>query len=237
MNFTSVINDPFCEGQISGIPEYWNSISSLFISLVMWGGLHTKDLHQEIKTIYFILFLNGFSSMFFHWTMYYGWKMFDQFTMIFAIWFGIKRCINLVQYKDNIYLYSLHFLNIVVLVLSVCEYDNIFRTFFTIETLFLIYFHYILTVNLRIKDSYKLGRKGLIISLSAGLFWIVTELHCNKYLILGHAVWHLGISYGMHLFLQFLNSISNSNVSSSKVFTLHPKRVFGFIPILGEEYI
>ena len=147
MNFTTTVDEFFCEGKINGVPEYFNSISSLFISLISFGGLQTKVLHEDVKSIYFILFINGFFSFMFHWTMYYGWKMFDQFTMIFAIWFGLKRCISITKFKNDICLFCLNLVNTVILVLSACEFDKFFRKAFTIDTLLFIYFYYYFTMN------------------------------------------------------------------------------------------
>ena len=76
-----------------------------------------------------------------------------------------------------------------------------------------------------------------MIALFAGVFWVITELNCNKYLILGHSVWHFCIAYGMHLFIQFINTIKCNKVACSSVFSLQPKRVLGFVPILGQESI
>jgi hypothetical protein len=238
MNFTSSIAEPFCEGRILGIPEYLNSFSSLVISLVSYAGLQTKNLNEDIKMIYFVLFLNGFFSFGFHWTMYYGWKTLDQLTMIFCIWFGLRLCINICKYKSNIPSYALHFSNLLIIALSVCEYDGFFRTSFTVECLMLIYFHKVLTMDLHYKDYYGLGRKGLYISISAGIFWIATEIFCNKYLIMGHSVWHLCISYGMHLMLQFVNSISiGLPVVNRYTYNLYLRKIFRVIPVLGEREV
>jgi hypothetical protein len=238
MNFTSSISEPFCEGRILGIPEYLNSFSSLFISLVAYAGLQTKNLNEDIKMIYFILFLNGFFSMGFHWTMYYGWKNLDQVTMIMCIWFGLKVTLNMCRFRSNIPLYLLHLSNIIILVLSVCEYDSFFRLSFTIESLLLIYVYNVLTYKLFYKDYYGFGKRGLVISMAAGVFWGLTELFCNKYLIIGHSVWHLCISYGMHLLLQFVNTISIVLPTTTRqLYTLHIKRIFRFIPVLDENYV
>ena len=39
--------------------------------------------------------------------------------------------------------------------------------------------------------------------------WIITEIFCNKYLILGHSFWHIGVSYGVNNIIMYMNVYYN----------------------------
>ena len=232
--FTRTSDVPFCEGKINGIPEVWNTVSSLFISYVAFCALKYSNLTSNIRSIYYLLFLNGIGSMGYHWvikgSLGYVWKMLDQFTMILALWLGVTICIRLCN-NSNTELYTIHSLNIGMLIFSSCEYDELFRTAFGLEALLLIKYYNQLTRRLYINDFYNFGKQGLYISVFAGLFWIMTELFCNKYLILGHTVWHIGISYGMHLLLQFINTVKSCLPTVSRQVKMKVENHL-YIPIL-----
>ena len=233
--FSKTSDVPFCEGKINGIPEIWNTTSSLFISFVAYVALRCGQLNDDVRSIYYVLFMNGFGSMGYHWVIKgsigYIWKMFDQFTMILALWMGITSCIKICK-NSNLELYSIHTLNLFMLICSSCEYDDIFRFLFGIQCLFLLRYYRQMTFKLYYQDYYNFGYRGLKISIIAGLFWVMTEIFCNKYLILGHTVWHIGIAYGMHMVLQFINSIKVCLPTISKQTTLTVKKRM-FIPILS----
>jgi len=89
MNWESV-DHSFCESKILGIPEYINSITSLFISgFGLLGLFNTPKSNMFIDIIYSLLFIVGFGSVGYHWTGNIGWAMFDEMPMIYSIFAGI----------------------------------------------------------------------------------------------------------------------------------------------------
>ena len=61
--------------------------------------------------------------------------------------------------------------------------------------------------NVTNKDENNNGLKGIIICSVSGIIWAITEAICNKYLLFGHAVWHIGMSTGMCYKINYFNSI------------------------------
>ena len=250
--FTKV--EPFCEGKINGVPEYFNSISALFILCNGYRGLkrfHNKFVHSDVKTVYLFMILNGISSFFCHWTSNYLWRMVDQFTMIFAIWYGFSFIIKAIYIKNNIkkstfkdleknsneyvfakrrnelitnlinknrktgsdILLNLHIYNTIMIVISIFEEKpKIFAAMFGIESIFLIYFFFSIYDNVGVK--YYNGERivvliGIYSIFISAFIWIITEIFCNKYLILGHSFWHIGVSYGVNNIIMYMNVYYN----------------------------
>ena len=89
MNWESM-DHSFCESKILGLPEYINSITSLFISgFGLLGLFNTPKSNMYVDVIYALLFIVGFGSGGYHWTGNIGWAMFDEMPMIFSIFASI----------------------------------------------------------------------------------------------------------------------------------------------------
>jgi len=86
----------FCEGHLLGLPEYYNSISSLFI--VYFGMYGLMNLHNDIfiDMLYASLAIVGFGSTGYHWYGNIGWALFDEIPIIVTVFSGIV-------YTDNVY--------------------------------------------------------------------------------------------------------------------------------------
>lgn len=65
----------FCEAKLWGkAPEYVNSFTSLFISLVgLYGIKVNKHSNNYVFLLYSALIINGIMSFFYHWTNQIGW--------------------------------------------------------------------------------------------------------------------------------------------------------------------
>jgi len=86
----------FCEEHLLGLPEYFNSLSSLFI--IFFGIYGLMNLHNDlfIDILYASLAIVGFGSTGYHWYGNIGWALFDEIPMIVTIFSGII-------YTDNVY--------------------------------------------------------------------------------------------------------------------------------------
>jgi len=250
--------EPFCEGKIRGIPEYYNSISALYILYTGYVGLlryKNQFVHSDVRTVYWFLFLNGIASFFCHWTSTYLWRIVDQFTMIFALWYGMSFVIKAIYIKNNFvkskyinipvdstdYIFAkrrnklisiitkknqllgsnililVHLYNITMIIVSIFEKKpRLFALMFGIEATGLIYFFFEIYHTIGIK--YHNGRRinvllGIASALTSAFIWIITEILCNKYLIYGHAIWHLGISFGVNNLIMYINAYYNEKKS------------------------
>ena len=203
MNATT-IKSHFCEKKIIGNPEYFSSFSSLIISFIPYISLKYSQLNTIFAVnILQILFITGLTSFGYHWTGWYIFKQLDEIPMIIAIWLGLLYFItNLKSSLNNIYFFVINLYFIIFLSLNTIEYFQfLFPYLFSIVMLVMIP---CLIKIYRKKYSYsnlipiKLSIIGSIIIILSGLIWFITELNCNKYLILAHSLWHFGIIYGVY---------------------------------------
>ena len=214
MEFNKIIETPFCEGKILGIPEYLNSISSLYMCYIGYKGLtRYTEIYIDIYKIYSLLIICGISSFFFHFTMFFGWKMFDEITMILTLWHGIyilkKMSYRRTKIKFIKYTTYLHIFNSTFIVLNFFKgWSDYFAVLFALEVLTLIYDYYLLVQQY--KDKNLDGFFGLTLMGVSALTWIITEKLCNKYLIFGHAVWHIGMANGLNNFINYVIKIVNT---------------------------
>jgi hypothetical protein len=86
----------FCEEHLLGLPEYYNSISSLFI--IFFGMYGLMNLHNDIfvDILYASLAIVGVGSTGYHWYGNIGWALFDEIPIIITVFSGIV-------YTDNVY--------------------------------------------------------------------------------------------------------------------------------------
>ena len=86
--YWSDIDHSFCESRILGMPEYLNSITSLFIVFFGTYGLY-KSTNIILDILYNILIILGIGSISYHFTGTIGWGLLDEIPMILSIFIGI----------------------------------------------------------------------------------------------------------------------------------------------------
>ena len=187
----------FCERKLyTNQTEYINAFSALYICAISYYNLlKTHNLSTTIIMLYCCIFVNGLAAFLYHWYAWYIFKLFDEFSMIIPIWIGISKVLLDLHYP--IYCIGIFTLvNICLLVLDVFMwFDDYFPICFLIELLILLPLY---CQNIKYyKDIHRNGLKGIIICSSSGIIWAITEVNCNKYLIFGHAIWHIGMSTGI----------------------------------------
>ena len=212
----------FCESSIYSSdphPEYFNSISSLFITFIGLNGLSNPYISFQLILLYSGLVINGITSCLYHYYNTIGFGLLDRMSMIIIAMSSINLFI--LNINQIIILHKCYRVKLVTLSINLlcCIY---FTFLFTIaglhmETLFNIMFSIflgslVIFVNLIKKNYYKLGipyelillgQKGIIYIILSGLFWIITENLCDysniiKYMY-GHVWWHFFVSYGGYL--------------------------------------
>jgi len=228
----------FCEGKINGMPEYFNSITSLvFVGVGLYGlsqqyTAFDKPIQKILKTnsfiinlIYSIFVVIGYGSAGYHWTGQMGWALLDETPMIVCLFIGISylyQTYNLLQKRESCFIYSnachicivsLMFFFIVVNTME--NYRKLFPYFFTGSVLS---FYLLLRYTMYSFDKKKLqfithiGNKNVYIIICGGVIWYFTELMCNyshnKLLLIGHPLWHLLICYGFYNIIQVIYFIN-----------------------------
>ncbi len=190
----------FCESRIYGKPEIVNSITSLFISLLplYYGFPKSKSL----KRIFYMLIFNGFSSCYYHYYLNWFGKHLDEISMILATYIGIYKLVLFFPWRDKfpLILLDLYFL-LMLSINTIPEYDIVFPFMFGINIFTLLY------LIKKLEHLTQIGCKCLFISLFGFISWLISELFCNEYLYLGHAVWHILFPLG---FIQYIYNLDNA---------------------------
>lgn len=200
----------FCEAKIYSEfyshdqPEYINSVTSLFISWIgIFGIINNKRATNDILGLYTSFIVNGICSCAYHFTHYIGWGLADRMSMIVISIYCCNIFIRVFT-VSNVSGLFIHFIRLIftsyILILLVCaglhnesQFNTLFGAFLVSLVMFVRFIH---TVHGR----HELANRGLAYMISAGVLWIVTEGLCKQYWImkylLGHAMWHIGISLG-----------------------------------------
>ena len=209
-------------------PEYLNSFSALYMCFISAYYLSQHELLKKfdqnkiinrtsnsISIIYWCIFVNGIGSFLYHWYAWYIFKLLDEFSMIIPIWIGLCKIMHNLNYSIY-YTGILTFINIFLLVLNVFPwFQDYFPIAFASEIIILIPLYYQSLKYLKDEDS--IGLKGILICSGSGILWGIIEANCNKYLIFGHSIWHIGMSTGLCYILQYFKNLQHiSNLLKNK---------------------
>lgn len=203
----------FCESIIfKGAPEIFNSISSLFITLLPFIYGFPKVI--SFRRITYMLMFTGLSSFYYHFYLSWLGKQLDELGMIFALYTGIFEIIYLFNKPyPKFILYTLDFYFILFIAINtVPQYDIYFPILFSIPCFVLSY--YIRKLN----NIIDIDRKPLI-RCAIGLFcWILSELYCNYIFFIGHSLWHILFPMGIIIFINNIDkAISKKKLVSDLV--------------------
>ena len=208
--------EQFCERKIfPNQPEYLNSLSALFIIYISYRDLKNyKNLKNTTILIHASIGINGLAAFLYHWNDWYIFQLFDVYTMIIPLWIGICDIMITLDYK-LIYIIGTTFINQIILVLLIFpNFEKYFVLIFASEMIMFIPLYkqsLHLPIQIERKEKSKKGLKGIIICLVSGITWMLTEQNCNKYMILGHPIWHIGMSIGLSNLIEYFNGIKNKN--------------------------
>jgi alkaline ceramidase len=178
------------------IAEFWNSYTSLFISIC---GIVGSFYYPDIKLLYYSLIPIGITSFYFHATLSLLGQLLDEFSIIISIILSL-HFINLHIYKFCNY-YFLCFVNILqcVLMFTYPIYNRL---------IFFMYAFYFWKFLRQIKSKmchhhkYYIFVPELLFCISV-FSWIIDYFICIK-IINFHAIWHILIGMtGYYLFRAF----------------------------------
>ena len=156
---------------------------------------------NSISIIYWCIFTNGIGSFLYHWYAWYIFKLLDEFSMIIPVWIGICKIMHNLNYSMY-YTGVFTILNMVFLVLNVfLWFQDYFPLAFASQVILFIPLY---SQSLKYKkDKDLIGFKGILICSGSGLVWGIIEANCNKYLIFGHSIWHIGMSTGLCYLIEY----------------------------------
>jgi len=191
-------------------PEYLNSFSALYMCYISLSYLFKKSkdrISHSITILYWCVFMNGIGSFLYHWHGWYIFKLLDEFTMILPVWIGISKILYNLNYSVY-YTGIFTIFNISILILDVfIWFQDYFALMFAIELITIIPLYY---KALEYKsDKLSIGLRGITICCGSGLLWVIIEANCNKYLIFGHSIWHIGMSTGLCYIIEYFKNLEN----------------------------
>jgi len=232
------IDHSFCESSITGLPEYYNSFSSLFI--IFFGVAGLMNIYNElfIDILYTNLAIVGFGSFGYHWYGNIGWGMLDEIPMILAIFTGIIYVDNVhfllckqiydkndkndtisknIIYKRKAKLFVYLFSMCLFLISNImANFRRLFPTIFTCVAAYLYYKIYRLLQLVNTNKELIIAKvfDSLVVISVSGSIWIFTEVSCNyskhPIFLIGHPLWHFFIGHGFYNLIQVVNFIKTN---------------------------
>jgi hypothetical protein len=226
----------FCESKILGLPEYINSITSLFISgFGLLGLFNTVKSNMYVDIIYALLIIIGFGSVGYHWTGNIGWAMFDEMPMIFSIFASIiyidsisAKLLSTINSTTSYPNYTqkckllIYLTNMVGFVIcnTMTNYRRLFPIFFGLVMLYMyykVYELYNITSPLMKKitiNKMYFAQKTVLIS---AIIWTTTEVLCtfiaHPIFLIGHPMWHFFIGHGFYNVIQIIYYVDKNNMN------------------------
>ena len=209
--WNETVNIQFCESRhhanfpFTGITEFGNSISSVFIIIYGILGLHlfTKKREPFASLLFSLLIVNGIGSIFFHATLTKGWSFIDSFPMLIITSLGCAYLATLCH-KNIIVSMGLSiaftFWCILAMVLEATgSHQNVFLFLFTAPFVYIFYITYSIgkLYGGVIQQSAVIGMVWCSIG---GLLWAIEHHFCNGligYLHL-HVFWHYIMPHGSY---------------------------------------
>ena len=180
------------------IAEFWNSFSSLIISLIGYLGLW---FHYDVnldKTPWKILIFIGLSSFWFHFTLSFLGQFFDELGIILLVTYCIKEIYQI----SNIIYWN------IVLILSMISWfipsssPFIFIISGTLLTLSTYY-------SIKDEESRLLWFRCIKVGLLSVFLWIM-DFIC---IINTHTYWHIFIGYTAYLMIIYVQKNSQVKVN------------------------
>ena len=232
------VTGEFCESLEFGKPEYANAFSSLAIGMFGFFGLFLSNGSELLsRFIYALIATNSIGSFGYHWTLEFGWGIVDQGSMLIAVVIGNimlydEIIITLCRQKNYclkyytclsgliMYLFSIYLIFTLSL-LGVPTLGHAFSILFAVPMVTLIpgilITRYI-THKKFVQEHPEVFRYiwiGILIVVVVAILWFVTEFLCKQpqnhwmaYLY-AHPIWHIGMSYGIHMIIQVLIFLKN----------------------------
>jgi hypothetical protein len=173
------------------IPEIVNMYSSFFIFFL--PIIYGIPKNYALRRVIFLMMLNGFASAYYHYNLNWLGKQIDELTMIFPLYIAIIELLFRLK-KDRLITPKLILLDIYFILLLTLNSFPVLDFLFPI-TFFIpiLYISYLITL---FSQKYKMSLKSLRFTFFGAFCWAVSEIFCNKYTYIGHALWHIFFPLG-----------------------------------------
>ena len=196
----------FCESRLKDNqgPEYWNSGTSLFISIV-------PLFFPKPKTLYFqqfalMLMINGPCSFYYHYSLSWLGKHLDEITMFMGNYYlicGLSSFYGIRLQKKYIFINSA-ILPLYIAFNTLPQYDIFFAFVYTSYCLFTLFLLHDITKK---SKCFRPVIDNLSIATIGASSWIVSEVFCNEITQYGHIVWHFLFPLGIYSVMMVLDKI------------------------------
>lgn len=188
----------FCESRLNNNkpPEYFNSSTSLFITIIPLILRFPKS--NIFYNVACMLAFNGCASFYYHYRLTWIGKQSDEISMILANYYGIWGLLKMYYFNDRNQLnwyngWNSMFMVCFIVFNTILKFDYLFPNIFGVYIAFTLY--YIRLVAIKYGIVYK---RYLLLSLIGALCWIISELNCNEFTVYGHVLWHLLFPLGFY---------------------------------------
>lgn len=208
----------FCESRIQNNdgPEYYNSFSSLFITIIPFvNGLPNNIYFRKLS---YMLILNGFFSFYYHYSLSWLGKHLDEVTMILANYYGICGLLKFFtkSYENKYRIVNSIVLPVFISINTLPHLDYLFPHLFTLYVSYSVYLIYYCI------NTFDMQRKTVLkykcVSLVGGACWIISEYACNEITQYGHIVWHLLFPLGLYkIVLIFDDCLTYRDIGDEKI--------------------
>lgn len=196
----------FCEGIVSGPPEYVSSVTS--IAMLFYGlmGLFvTRNHNVLIRITSAMLAVTGVGSFMYHWTWYQGWGQLDGIPMMIASYLGLFQIMDLLFYKkislddNNKRKYelisganALMLMSMMLISLSLSVTDDtshLFTILFALPEVMMALCIVATKCTIQTRDkslpiekeiltAYRVGYRGILTAVVAAVIWVLSENLC-----------------------------------------------------------
>lgn len=206
----------FCESTIYSSnphPEYFNAISSLFITFIGLNAIRKPNIHVFISLMYSCLAINGVLSYLYHYYNSIGYGLLDRMSMVllsynttYVFYITLKRAgVFQPSFSKNVLINLLIvFYYSFLLTIAGLHKEILFNILFAMFLVSIVGYIYFVSIKTHIDPTVlTIGWKGVKCIVFSGVFWLTTEGLCShlffiKYLF-GHVWWHIFVSYGGYL--------------------------------------
>ena len=197
----------FCESKIFiGQPEIFNALSSIFITILPL--FYSLPRNISLRRVIYILMLNGIFSSYYHYNLTWFGKQLDELTMIFALYIGTLEILNILHHPDKKDYYILDVYSILIIAINTLpNYSYLFPVLYFFGIINLLYNIYKLTYKVHVIDP-----TPLKCSFYGFIFWILSEVFCNRFFYFGHSLWHIMFPLG---FIQFIKNLDDAIIDSN----------------------
>tara|TARA_B100001287_G_C22660708_1_gene520186 strand:+ start:742 stop:1368 length:627 start_codon:yes stop_codon:yes gene_type:complete len=197
----------FCESRINNNdgPEYFNAVSSLFMTLIpLLIGIPNN---YHFKKVSYMLIINGGCSFYYHYSLSWLGKQLDEITMLLANYYYMNGLLNYYNDENIINIANISnsiMLPVIISFNTIPQYDQYFVYIFSLYCFPTCIFIFDLAFK---NNIFKSVIMNTTISIIGAIAWFISEHNCNYVTTYGHIIWHLCFPLGIYRILKIYDNI------------------------------